>query len=67
LSGLEERRKVQKDVKYLRLGKRYRISITLTEELIAKLDEESGKYGLSRSAFIEWRLRENLGMVGKHF
>lgn len=60
----EVRERVKKDVKSMRSGKRERISITLTKQLIARLDEESGKYGLSRSAFVEWQLREKLNMIG---
>jgi len=40
--------------------KKETISITLTTKLLEKIDEERGKYRLSRSAFIEWKLRDEL-------
>jgi len=47
------------DIKRIRRIREYeRATITLTKELMEAIDEERGRARLSRSAFIEWCLRE---------
>jgi hypothetical protein len=48
-------------------GGKISVNLTLTEELVEKIDRDRAIYGLSRSAFVEWKLREALRMVGEHY
>jgi hypothetical protein len=65
--SISQRRRLRREVESLRQGRKEIVCITLTEELLAKIDEERGRYGLSRSAFMEWQMREKLGLVGRQY
>lgn len=48
-------------------GGKTSVNLVLTEELVERIDRDRTIYGLSRSAFVEWKLREALKMVGEHY
>jgi len=61
------RRRIRALIKELRASEdKETICITLTIKLLEKIDEERGKYRLSRSAFLEWILRDKL-LGGFHY
>jgi hypothetical protein len=48
-------------------GGKTAVNLVLTDELLERIDRDRAIYGLSRSAFVEWKLREALRMVGEHY
>jgi len=62
----DRRKSIRRIMREIRSKEKEHVSVSLTSELLDRVDEERGKYRLNRSAFIEWVLREKL-MGGLHY